>query len=472
MTRAGWTLLGGLVVLAGIGVGAGEALAAPVRLADVLASVERHPKLIAADAALAAADGEALAAEGAFDPAVGGFFGGRPVGYYDQLLAGASVSWDTPAWGLEVEGGWRRGVGDFASYEGKAETTPGGEVFVALSVPLLEDGPMDAERAERLAARARRDGAAADRDARWLDLLAEAESAYWSWAAKAQGLAISEDMLALATDRFAGLRRRIDEGAVAPVDALEARRAVLSRQAKVEAARAKERGAAAKLALYLRDAAGTPLVVAAADAPDLPDISAEGRLAVEEAAALAWERRPEGVAWRAAQREIDASVRLARASVLPKVDLEVGASADLPPFAGASASLTEPTLDARLDLEWPTLMREGRGKLAASRAKADKVDADAGYARDQIAAEVRGLAAALDAAEARLALAEEAVDVAGALARAEESRFDLGDSDLLLVNLREQSLGAARIARAELRAEVLALRAAWRALVGSGTLGQ
>jgi len=465
--RAGLALLG-LVA----GLLAAEAPAAPLSLNDVLDSVERHPKLIAAEAALAAADGEALAAEGAFDPTVGGFFGGRPLGYYDQLVAGASLEWDSPLWGLGVEGGWRRGVGDFATYEGKDETTPGGELFVALSVPLLKDGPMDEERAERLAARARRDGASARRDARWLDLIAEAEGAYWSWAAKARRLAISEEMLGLATTRAAGLQRSIDEGAVAPVDALEAQRAVLSRQAKLEAARAKERAAAAKLALYLRDPAGVPIVASADQAPTLPTLVAERRLTVDEAAELAWERRPEGVAWRAAQREADASVRLARAQVLPKVDLKVGASADLPPFQGASTSLTAPTLDARLDLEWPTLMREGRGKLAASRGKADKVAADAIYVRDQLAAEVRSLAAALDAAEARLALAEQAVEVAAALTAAEESRFELGDSDLLIVNLREQSLGMSRKALAEVRAEVLALRASWRALVGSGTLGE
>jgi cobalt-zinc-cadmium efflux system outer membrane protein len=434
-------------------------------LGDVLASVDRHPSLVAADGAARGAREELLAAQGAFDPTLKGFFGGRPLGYYDQLIGGASVSWQPGLGGLEVDAGWRIGVGDFAAYEGKRETLPGGELFVGVSLPLLKDGPMDADRAARLQARAGQDVAAAEREAKALDLRAEAEAAWWRWGAAAQAKRVAEQILELAASREAALRRKIDEGAVAPIDALEARRAVLSRRGKLAEATAKERAAATKLSLYLRHDDGAPRVPAPDQAPDLPEPPPAPRPDPAAAAPEAWARRPEGRIWRAATAAADVAVRLARGQALPRLDLTVGASVDLPRDEDAPSSLADPALDARLDLSFPTLLRAGRGKLGAARAKASQIDAKAGYARDVVVAQVQTLAAELDGAEARLALADESAEVSSALAAAEEARFALGASDLLLVNLREQALAAAREEQALLRAEVFALRAAWRAWV-------
>jgi len=434
-------------------------------LTEVLASVQRNPKLIAADAELAEAAGLRMSADGAFDPSLNAFVGGRPLGYYDQVVGGASMSWQSPLWGMALEGGWRVGQGDFASYEGKRETLGGGELFVGLTVPLLYGGPMDAERAGRLRAQALEQGAGADRDIVLLDLRAAAEAAYWSWAAKATGRRVARELLDLALARETGLRRTIEAGAAAKIDGLEYRRSVLSRRGKLADAEAKERMAAAKLALYLRDADGRPRVVRWEEAPSLPEPSIAPRLAPEDAAQVAWAARPEGARWRAEQEVADASRRLARASALPKLDLKVGASADLPRQSDPSPSLAQPTLDARIDLAWPTAMRAGRGKVAQARSKVAQVDAKAAYARDELAARVRSLAAQLDASEQRLVWAAETVQVTEALADAERARFSAGDSDLLFVNLREQTAASAREEQAQLRADVFGLRAAWAALV-------
>ncbi|MCO4768879.1 MAG: TolC family protein [Deltaproteobacteria bacterium] len=448
-----------------------SAWAQALPLERVLESVQRHPDLVAADAVVRQAAGERLRSAGAFDPTVNAFVGGRPLGYYDQAVGGASLSVATPVWGLQVEGGWRVGVGDFATYEGKRETLPGGELFVGVSVPLLKGGPMDDARADRLKARFGEDLASAERTSVTLDLAAQAEMAYWGWAAAVQALQIARDQLDLATRREAGLRRKVEEGAVAPINALEARRSVLSRESKLAAASAKERAAASKLSLFLRDATGQPLLPATEEAPVLPEPASELRLGPSEAAQQAWVRRPEGQAWRAAEEVARVTERLARAQTLPKLDLKVGAAVDLPQNGQGSSALAEPTLDARLDLSFPTLLREGRGKLASARAKSAQVDAKATLVREKMGAAIVTLAAQIDAAEARLKLADESAEVTAALARAETARFNAGASDLLVVNLREQALASAQEQRAMLRAEVLGLRAGWRALVDPDPVG-
>ncbi len=464
MRAAGFFLLAALL---GLAAGPAAAQAPPtLSLDEVLESVRRHPTLVAADAVVRQADGERMRSEGAFDPTVNGFVGGRPLGYYDQMVAGASVSLATPLWGLGVEAGWRLGVGDFAPYEGKRETLSAGELFAGVSLPLLKGGPLDEGRADRQRARLGQDLAAAERTGVALDLVAEAEAAYWAWAAASRALRIAGDQLELATQRERGLQRRVEEGAVAPIDALEARRAVLVRRGKLEAASAKERSAASKLSLFVRDAEGRPRVAQPTQAPELPEPPPLRRLGPEEAAEQAWSQRPEGEVWRAAVEVAQVAERLARAQALPKLDLKVGAAVDLPQDGSGSTSLAEPSLDARLDLSFPTLLRAGRGKLASARAKATQVDAKAQLVREKLWAEVLALSARLDAAEAHLRLADETTEVTEALASAEALRFEEGASDLLVVNLREQSLAGARQQQAMLRAEVLALRAGWRALVG------
>lgn len=456
------------LLLAALLVGAPGTVAAQERLAldAVLASVQRHPKLVAAEAAAARAGGEALSAQGAFDPNLKGSFGGRPLGYYDQWTAKAYVDWQSPLWGASVEGGWRLGQGDFASYEGKAETLGGGELFVGLRVPLLYGGPLDPARAERLEALQGVELAEAEQAALLLDLRAAAEAAYWDWGMAAGARDVAADLLELAQTRMVGLERKVAQGASAPIDLLEARRSVNARQGKLAAAEAKERQAAAKLSLYLRDGAGQPRVAEASAAPVVPMPVVESRPSLVEALDAAWAARPEARLWEAARAGNAVQQRLARVGLLPKLDVQVGASVDLPTAPDPPDRLRQPVLDARLDLAWPTAQRQARGKLIQARSKGDEVAAKAQLARDTLGAELRSLDAQLTAAERLLALAEEGVAIGRAVADAERSRFELGDSDLLFVNLREQSLASAQQQRLAFAAEVLGLRARWRALLG------
>jgi cobalt-zinc-cadmium efflux system outer membrane protein len=441
------------------------ASAEPLPLEDVLRSIAQHPKRIAAERAAAVAAGRRTTAEGAFDPTLVAFVDARPVGYYDQIAGGAAMSWDSPLWGLSLEGGWRIGQGNFATYEGKAETLDAGEWFIKGKLPLLYGGPLDAERAERLVSREAVVAAEASLAETTLDLAAAAEAAYWGWAAEAQARVVAQELLDLAVSREAGLLRQIEQGAKAPIEGLEVRRSVLSRRGKLADAEAKERSAAYSLSLYLRDPDGRPVIASAEQAPSLPDPAPELRPSVAEAAVQAWEARPEGTRWRADLQAAQVGQRLARANLLPKLDLSVGASADVTAQANPSASLAQPTVSLGLDLSWPTAARAARGKVVQATGKLEETAAKARFAQESLATEVAKLAALLGAAERRLALASDTVAVTADLARAEQVRFELGDSDLLIVNLREQTAAGAREEQARLRAQVLALRAAWRALV-------
>ncbi len=91
-----------------------------------------------------------------------------------------------------------------------------------------------------------------------------------------------------------------------------------------------------------------------------------------------------------------------------------------------------------------------RGKLGRAEAERARIDAELRWMTDVVAVELHDAHSALVSAHARVGLAREQLQVAHALEQAERRRFELGDSTLSFVNLREQA--AADAATQELEA--------------------
>lgn len=87
-------------------------------------------------------------------------------------------------------------------------------------------------------------------------------------------------------------------------------------------------------------------------------------------------------------------------------------------------------------------------------------------ARDVVALELRDAHSALVAAHARVALAREQLSAAHELELAQRSRFRLGDSTLLLVNLREQAATDAALQELEALGEYHRAQVDLRAAAG------
>jgi outer membrane protein TolC len=104
-------------------------------------------------------------------------------------------------------------------------------------------------------------------------------------------------------------------------------------------------------------------------------------------------------------------------------------------------------MKASLSFQLPVQRRAATGKRDAAVAKLNQLTLRERFARDQVATEIRDAAAAVRAAHDRSSLAQSEVEVALELASAERDRFDLGDSNLFTVNLREQAAVDAELRR-------------------------
>lgn len=437
-------------------------------LAEVMAVLAAtHPQLEAARQRQRAAEGDTLAARGGFDPVLRARGQYAPIGAYPRGTVDVELRQATPLWGLSAYGGWRLGLGSFAAYDLRGKTADGGELRAGLGLPLWQGGPIDRRRADLRVATLAQDGAAAELDARMLELQRAAGRAYWAWVGAGRRLEVQRSLLALAEDRDEALRKQIVAGSVPPVEGIDNRRAILDRRARIVAAERALQQAAFDLARHLRDAEGEVQTPAPARLPGaFPEPERPASDLPEPTIRDAWARRPE-LRRLELQREAAAvEIRLARNNRSPRIDLDAYVAKDVGGVDPADAYLRPAEFVAGVSVELPLALRGARGKLRRAQAELARIDAELRMARDAVALELRDAHSALVAAYARVGLAREQLAAAHELEQAERSRFHLGDSTLLLVNLREQAATDAATQELDALAEYHRARVDLRAAAG------
>jgi outer membrane protein TolC len=458
-----------------IDVGDGPALT----LGQVLSSVRRHhPTVQAARQSLAATRGERLAAEGGFDLQLEARGWMAPGGFYQWGRADVALVQPTPLWGTTFYGGWRIGR-PFESneeldpgippYYRNYETLTGGEVRVGLTVPLWRDGPIDERRADLWRAQHAVDASARELDTSLLSMRLDAATAYWSWVAAGQKYRVAARVLDLAERRDAQIRARVAAGAIAPIEALENRRVILRRRRALIAARRALERAAIALSLYLRDRGGDPLVPPPERVPLDPPSPPPLRVDLERAIRAALRRHPTLARFDALIERQRVSVELAENRFAPQIDVGVEASLDLGTGnARQQVTYEDPVLEGSVLLTFPFQFRQARGTIRETRGELARLGEEARLARDRVATSVRDALSAVRAAEEGVDMARQAAEVAEAVAEGERRRFELGATELLIVNLREQAAAQARAELADAEAALRVARAQWRAATAIG----
>jgi cobalt-zinc-cadmium efflux system outer membrane protein len=423
-------------------------------LQEVLTSAERRfPGLVAARAKVSAAEGERLSADGAFDLKVKGKGGYDPLGYYGGGVADVALEQQTRLWGLAVYGGYRWGD-DHPIYAAKSLTGAAGEVRVGLSLPLWRGGPVDADRLAVSLAELGVDVAGLERDLKGLEVAQKAAHTYWKWVAAGRKLAVDEGMLRLAEARRGFVEARVARGDLAALELVDNNRLVASRTEALVGAQAALARAALALSMFVRDEAGGLVRVSPERLPgDLPAPASEAP-PLDRLLADALQRRPELGRIARVQAGLEAERAFQENQRAPAIDLRVEAAKDLgdPKPYGPDPSFTtrgETQLGLSLAVVWPVEQRKARGKVAALAAKLEALEAEQGLLRDAVEVQVRDAHVALDAARRQAALAERAYALTRSLEEAERRKLELGQTNIFVVNLREEATAKAAKERVE-----------------------
>ncbi len=409
-----------------------------LELHDVVRSVEqRFPLILAAEQERLAAEGERLAAAGGFDPTwrTSGLatpIGGYPSGRFDTV-----VEQPLPFWGSSVFAGYRLGVGDFPVYDGKLATNQYGEVRAGARINLLRDGPIDRRRASIRRSEIGVDVAARSVDQQRLDAVRLGSFRYWDWVGAGRKVAISQAWLDLARTRDTGLARRVEIGDLAEMERLDNQRAILQRTAHVVASQRTLEQAAIELSMYVRADNGTTVLPRTSQLPQqIPEPTAFDATRLAEAERVAIARRPDVARLELQRQQAEVEQRFATNQQRPAIDLVIMGAKDLGP---GDPKQDKPMLEAGVMIDIPLLNRTATGRANAASAQVGRIEAQAKLVRDRVVADVRDAISAIVAASARVQATRAEVDMAQLLSVQEAKRLELGEGNVLLVNLREQA---------------------------------
>lgn len=420
---------------------------------DVVWSVARfYPMVRAAYLERSIADGQQLAAWGEFDTKLKAVSENQPLGFYETYRNSAGVV--QPLYdGGYVFGGYRNGGGSFEPWYLERETNAGGEFKGGFRVPLVRNHDIDARRAELW--RRTFDQQLADPVIRasLIQFAAEAGRAYWKWVAAGQKYQLGVRWLQLAEQRNAQIERRVELQDLDPPQLIDNNRAIAKRQAKVAGSLRDLEQAAQKLSVFLRDESGMPFVPGTDSLPPFPALLNSDAVTVESDIMRAQQNRPELQALALELRKLRVDYAEACNLTLPQLDAQLTGSQDVGEPTSSKRDKSEFEVEAGLYFEMPVQQRKGRGKMHAVQAKMAQVNAKQRLTTDKISAEVQAARIGLNRSREAAVQAGEAADLAERMRDIERTKFELGESDLLTLFLREQI--ALDAAEEEVEAELI-----------------
>jgi outer membrane protein TolC len=458
-----------------------DAPLATIEVEDVLRSVELHfPLILAALEEVSMAEGRLLQARGGFDTRLGASASSDLEGYYESDRLDFSLEQPLEFGGLNLTSGYRLGRGDFAVYDGKAQTDDEGEWRVGLMAPLLQGRTIDPRRLELWRARLAREQAEPVVVEKRLDATRKAADAYWKWVAWGRRREIAVRLLALAEDRMAQIELAVNEGLIAAINLTENQRLIVDRRANLVRAERGLQQSAIALSLFWRDERGQPAVPADDALPyEFPTPRDVAQVIQPDDAELALARRPELRAIELELSRLQLEEQLASNDMLPRLDLGVVGSRDLGDASSAADDKGPFELTAQLRFQLPLQRRAPRGKVRETQAKISKLTREAQFLGETVRAQVQDIASALTQSWLRIGQARENVRLANQLAEAERLQLQVGESDLLRVNLREQQAALAAASLVDVLEEHFrsltdyraALGLAYDEVVAGGSLG-
>jgi len=432
----------------------------------VRAVMETYPLVRVAELDRTMADADVRSAQGGFDTSWKTKFSTTPLGYYNYTNLDTLVEQPTRLWGTSFFAGYRRGIGKYPVYSGDKETLSFGEFRVGALLPLWRNGAIDRRRANVARAEAGVQVAQTQFTQQQIDLIRTVSQRYWDWAAAGQRLLIARGVLSLAVERDAGLATRVEKGDVPAIERTDNARAILQRQAQVVSAERSLQQAALELSMYLRGSDGKLVVPDSRRLPTLlPDPSLPVPASLPDAIRQAWARRPDLKRLDALRQQADIEVAVAVNQTSPSIDAQAMISRDL----GDGNETLRPThLEVGVLLDIPLQNRVASGRRDAAKIQRLKVQTQQQFARDRITTDVRDAFSAVETAYQRASVTKREVQLATQLEQAERSRFQYGDSTLLIVNLREQASADARLREIDALVDAQKSWATYRAVLGHG----
>ncbi len=410
----------------------------PLNLADVVASLYRsYPDILRARQQPGLVNGELISASGAYDTKLGAFSLSEPMGFYQNYRNGLKLARQT-WWGGYVEAGYRIGRGFYQPWYKERQTDDAGEFKVAFAQPLLQGRAIDPQRVAVFQSRLAQQAAEPIIQQAILDISRDATTTYWEWVAAGSNLEAQIELLELAEIRGKQFEAGVKAGKFPEIDLILNQQLIAERRAKRFEAEQKLRAKSFKLALYLRNESGQPMVPEDSWLPGrFPIIQPQPPTDIDMELTTALTRRPEPKLLNLEIGSIQFDRQLACNQLLPRFDFVTEASQDMgaPATSSDDKGLFELMIGVTSDV--PIQRRKARGKIQSTNAKIIQTNEKLRLTQDKIAAELRTASNALLLAGQVVEQTEIALRASVETVARYRFAFEKGKIDLIYLNLLE-----------------------------------
>ncbi len=405
-------------------------------LENVLAQVEKgHPLLQGSLTQKTVARGKLLTALGKFEPNLVNDWelerlikdgSTKSVGFNDTF-----VEMRHP-WGMKGFAGFRAGIGDVEVADLAVNTS--NQPLLGIVLPLLRGFITNPDHAELQKSSLADKQAELEIQQARQDLYLGAATQYWTWVTAWKLMEVQNKSVEVAEARLTQLTKQAKEGARARFDVIEASQEVQRRREGLIKAQRQVEQEQYKLALFLWEE-NDPLIPQDVVAPPFPSVDSAVVLpSIEQGQQRATMVRPE--------------IQLVKLEAeFNHIDLEVAENNFLPNLTADAQPTRKPGefvlgLGYRfgVQLSFPFLQRGARGDQLQIAGKAQRLKLLQQYRQQQVTMDVANAQSAITRAKERIQVSQDALQLAKELEKGERTRFKMGATSLLFVNLRERNV--------------------------------
>jgi len=371
----------------------GEALL----LSDVIASTYRaFPEIEIARLQAAVARGQVTSATGAYDLNLDYYSLNQPVGDYENFRNGLGLVrqlW----WGGYAMAGYKIGRGNFEPWYKERETDQAGEYRAGWVQPLLQGRAIDPYRVELFQSNLNRRAVQPEIEQNILFASLDAARAYWMWVEAGNILKSRQSLLELAAQRDVILRKLLERGLSTRQELSINAQTISDRTLRVLQAQQKFRDTAFKLAIFLRDGSGNPMLAAPEWLPvGFPPVLELPPFDFNADYTAAQQRRPELQLISIDIQKLRWDLELARNQLLPNVDFTIQGTQDTGLPASRSDDKGEFVLETGIVGGVPIQRRKARGKVDSTMAKIQQTEQKRFLQLNKIEVEIRTARNALE----------------------------------------------------------------------------
>jgi cobalt-zinc-cadmium efflux system outer membrane protein len=363
---------------------------------------------------------------------------------YSELRT--TLTYPTPFLGIDIWAGHRKTNGVLPSYWDNGATTSEGEINLGAKIPLLQGLLIDQRRANfwqnefALAAQKKQ------YEQKYLEIVKKTLNLYLDWALLKKRELIAKNLLNMSEQRASWLESKVKAGAIALFEKEDNDRTIFQRKSLLLDIQNKYQQSWLSLVLQLNGFHSLSLTPEAYSPSELETI-----LALQLPDLESW--KDKSLANRGDFQALDdlieaqkVSIKMAQQEYLPQLNLK----SELAKNRGTTLNEEEDEYKIMLNFEIPLQLREARGKYMLASAEYENLLLRKKFQKQKIETDIMMNFMDVENIKNRLSITKEEVALAAKLEKGEQRKFNLGDSTMVILNLREQATAEAQLKYQEL----------------------